>query len=67
MAKRKRHRKKKAPLMPAIPPEDYNGSIADWMCTLILWGYWDGEGWYGACKIPNDIWWELLEACEGTN
>lgn len=59
MAKRKRKRK-----IPAIPPEDYKGSIADWMVQLQQRGLWNGEGWYGDIMIKPEIWWEILEECE---
>ncbi len=31
--------------IPAIPPEDYKGSQADWMTKLQERGLWDGKGW----------------------
>ena len=52
-------------MIPAIPPEDYNGSIADWMIALQDRGRWDGDGWYGDIEIPSDEWWSILEQCEG--
>jgi hypothetical protein len=51
-------------LTPAIPPDDYEGSAADWMTALISRGLWDGEGWYGDVYIPSSVWWEILEECE---
>jgi len=51
--------------LPAIPPEDYSGSQADWMVKLQERGLWDGEGWHGDVMIPSDVWWEILEECEG--
>lgn len=56
---------KKPKLTPAIPPEDYKGSIAEWMTELQSRGLWNGEGWYGDIIIPSDTWWEILEKCEG--
>lgn len=53
--------------MPAFPPEDYKGSIADWMVCLTTRGLWNGKGWYGDVIIPTDTWWEILEECEGEN
>lgn len=57
-------KRKKSKYIPAIPPEDYQGSIASWCVNLVMLGLWDGEGWYGDVMIPEEIWWELLEACE---
>lgn len=51
-------------MLPAIPPNDYKGSQADWMVGLQQRGLWDGEGWHGDVLIPHDDWWELLEECE---
>jgi hypothetical protein len=58
-------KKKKIPMTPAIPPDDYEGSQAQWMVALQERGLWDGEGWHGDIEIPTDIWWEILEECEG--
>jgi len=60
-------KKRQTKLTPAIPPEDYNGSVADWMRALIERGFWDGDDdvFYGDIMIPSDIWWEILEECEG--
>lgn len=52
-------------MMPAIPPEDYKGSIASWHVALIERGLWDGQGWHGDVEIEEDVWWEILEDCEG--
>ena len=43
-------------LIPAIPPEDYSGSVADWMTALISRVLWDGEGWYGDIMLDNWQW-----------
>lgn len=53
--------------LPAIPPEDYKGTIADWIMALVERGLFnDGDGsWYGDVEIPADTWWEILEQCEG--
>lgn len=55
---------KKEKFTPAIPPDDYKGSQADWMIKLQERGLWDGKGWHGDIDIPTDIWWEILEECE---
>lgn len=52
-------------LMAAIPPEDFEGSIADWMTKLQERGLWNGEGWHGNIMISESDWWEILEECEG--
>jgi len=51
--------------IPAIPPDDYKGSQADWMTKLQQRGLWNGQGWHGDVMIPEDDWWEILEECEG--
>lgn len=53
--------------LPAIPPEDYKGTQADWMVGLQQRGLWDGEGWMGDVEITREQWWELLEECEKGN
>lgn len=55
----------KTEMIPAIPPDDYKGSQAQWMIELQQRGLWDGTGWHGDVEIPADIWWEILEVCEG--
>lgn len=52
--------------VPAIPPDDYQGSIADWMIALQTHGFWDGENpeFYGDVKIESEVWWMILEECE---
>ena len=49
---------------PAIPPDDYHGSISDWMVKLQERGLWDGEGWYGDVMITLDEYTEILNECE---
>lgn len=49
---------------PAIPPDDYKGSVAAWMTELQSRGLWDGEGWHGDVMIPSEVWWDILEKCE---
>lgn len=56
--------KKKAAMIHPILPDDYKGSVADWMVKLQERGLWDGEGWYGDIKIPANLYWELLKECE---
>jgi hypothetical protein len=53
--------------IPAIPPEDYKGSQADWMVKLQERGLWNGEGWHGDIYISTDDWWEILEECEAND
>lgn len=52
--------------IPAIPPEDYKGTIADWMISLEEEGLWDGTNpeWYGDVLIDASDWWKILEECE---
>ena len=54
-------------LVPAHPPEDYRGSVADWASALQARGLWNGKGWYGDVEIPVEDWWEILEECEGAD
>lgn len=54
-------------LIPAIPPEDYEGSQADWMIGLQTRGLWDGEGWHGDVYISAKDYFDLLEDCESGN
>lgn len=55
---------KKKDKLPAIPPEDYQGTISDWMVTLQNYGLWNGQGWYGDVMIEANVWWEIVEECE---
>jgi hypothetical protein len=52
--------------IPAIPPEDYKGTIANWMISLEEEGLWDGTNpeWYGDVLIDESDWWKILEECE---
>ena len=52
-------------MLPAIPPTDYKGSQSAWMTALIERDLWDGVGWHGYVEIPENVWWEILEECEG--
>ena len=58
---------KKQKFIPAIPPEDYIGTQADWMVKLQERGLWDSAdgSWHGDVMIPADDWWEILKECEG--
>lgn len=53
--------------LPAVAPDDYKGSQADWMVALVTRGLWDDSdgSFYGDVMIPKDTWWEILEECEG--
>lgn len=57
----------KSKKLPAIPPEDYKGTQAQWMTELQQRGLWNGEKpqWHGDVMITSEQWWEILEACEG--
>ncbi|MEO1253403.1 MAG: hypothetical protein AAFY41_00775 [Bacteroidota bacterium] len=57
---------KKNNKIPAFPPEDYQGSIADWMTSLQEMGLWDGENpdWYGDLLITRKEYFQLLDRCE---
>jgi hypothetical protein len=52
--------------IPAIPPDDYKGSVGKWMIALQERGLWDGENpeWHGDVMIPAKVWWEILEELE---
>ena len=51
-------------LMPAIPPENYKGSLADWETYLCEMGKLRPGQWYGDVDITEEEWWELLRKCE---
>lgn len=53
-------------LIPAIPPEDYDGSIADWVVALVQRGLFDDStgGWYGDVMITEEVYNEILKECE---
>lgn len=57
---------KKLKLIPAIPPDDYQGTIADWMVALVIRNLWnDSDGsWYGDVMISERVWSEILNECE---
>ena len=51
--------------LPAIPPNDYKGTIANWMCSLNEVGYdCDSENFYGDITLTVEEYNELLERCE---
>lgn len=50
---------------PAVPPEGYKGTIADWIVGLISMGKMEDGDFYGDVTISCDEWWTLLERCEG--
>lgn len=54
--------------LPAIPPNDYEGTQADWMTGLMERGLWDGRRpeFHGDVWITVDQYNELLEACEAS-
>ena len=54
-----------AKTLPAIPPQDYEGSIACWMITLQELGLWNGEGFYGDIVVSIADYNRLLLASEG--
>lgn len=47
------------------PPENYKGSVADWCVGMATRGY--PENYEDLCYImvPDQVWWEVLEECEG--
>jgi hypothetical protein len=58
------NKNKKPTIYPAIPPEDYKGTIAGWMVALQERGLWDGQGWYGDVYITKGKYLEILNECE---
>lgn len=57
----KKLRNKKA--FPAIPPDDYEGSIADWIVALHERGYENAEEYYDIYLTEEDYN-SLLDECE---
>lgn len=51
---------------PAVPPNDYRGTQADWMIGLQERGWWDGKHpeFHGDVWLTSDQYDELLSACE---
>jgi len=64
LSTKKKKKKPKLNLVPAIPPDDYKGSTGKWMEELQERKLWDGNGWHGDIKIPANVWWEILEKLE---
>lgn len=51
--------------MPAIPPRDYEGTIACWITELLKRGWMKGQNeWYGDIELSDDDYEELLDYCE---
>ena len=50
--------------VPAVPPRDYRGTIADWMTELQIRGVWNGEGNYTEIMISAEEWKDILKTCE---
>ena len=53
-------------MISAIPPDDFKGSIGNWMTELQARGLWNGvePSWYGDLHIPRSEWWSILEKLE---
>ena len=51
--------------LPAIPPNDYKGTQADWMTVLMERGWWNGNGFHGDIWLTRKQYGELLDECEG--
>lgn len=51
--------------MPGHPPQDYEGSVADWCIAMAERGY--PEQYKDLCciLIPGEVWWSVLRECEG--
>ena len=67
MFERMIHGEDDEPVLPAIPPEDYSGSISDWMIGLQEISNYDtasGE-WYGDYLLTKAEYAQLLDRCEG--
>jgi hypothetical protein len=59
-------KKEKVKKLPAIPPNDYTGTIADWQVALMERGYMrpDGTPFYGDIDLSIKEYEEILEECE---
>lgn len=57
---------KKAKKIPAIPPEDYKGSISSWIIALVSRGLLDDSdgSWYGDVWINKKTYIKILKECE---
>lgn len=53
-----------ANMIPAIPPEDYSGSIADWIMALVSRGLMKEGDDYTSLYIPEEVYVEILGECE---
>lgn len=49
---------------PGYPPDDYEGSVADWEFELNNRGFWDGKGPYHDIAIPKKDYLEMLDELE---
>lgn len=49
--------------IPAIPPNDYEGSMADWITTLFEMGYQNADEYYDI-YLTHEQYEELLTKCE---
>ena len=50
--------------LPAVPPSDYEGTIADWAITLISKGLMKERQFYGDIWLTENQYVEVLEECE---
>lgn len=50
--------------LPAIPPNDYSGSIADWTIALITRGLMKEDQFYGDVILTKECYEEILTECE---
>lgn len=53
-------------MIPAIPPDDYTGSQADWIVALVNRGLFDDSSgqWHGDVMLTEDQYSEILNECE---
>ena len=57
-------RKKTRNRLPAIPPNDYEGTIADWMTALITRGLIKDDESFDDVWLTENQYVEILEECE---
>lgn len=57
--------KKKQRKLPAIPPSDYDGSMADWIICLVTRGLMSEHDFYGDVYVSEKVYNEILDECEG--
>jgi hypothetical protein len=52
--------------LPCIPPNDYKGTIADWICECIRLGVIedDGQDFYGDHMVNENLYNKILDECE---